>query len=302
MMASAASSSPTILLNITHTTTGATGIGTATGLPAGVSASWANNTITISGRPTQVGIFNYRIPLIGGCGSVLAEGRLVVVPLGAPCPGFDKITDIDGNIYNTTQIGTQCWMKENVRVTRYNDGTLIPLDETGGASGTGGGQSWSVRNTGARTIYGQNTSSLKIFGYLYNWYAAKGIAAPGGTSLKNLCPTGWHVPTDAEWTSLSTFLGGEAIAGGKMKSVGTALWSTPNTGATNESGFTGLPGGLRAENGAFRFRLFYGLFWSSTEFDSGNAWNRTLNSGNSGLESEIFDDKRPGYSIRCLKD
>jgi uncharacterized protein (TIGR02145 family) len=169
------------------------------------------------------------------------------------------ISDIDGNVYNTIAIGNQCWTKENLRVTKYNDGTLIPLDNSGGTSGSSTGQTWGSRTAGARTIYAHSQVNLSSYGYLYNWYAARGIATSG--SNKELCPVGWHVPSDYEWASLSTYLGGVNVADGKMKSTGTTLWTFPNTEATNESGFSAFPGGSRV-NSTFQGIRNSSNFWS----------------------------------------
>jgi uncharacterized protein (TIGR02145 family) len=198
------------------------------------------------------------------------------------------------------QIGTQCWTKENLRVTKYSDGTNIPLDNSGGTAGNVLGQTWSSRTIGARTIYLHSQSNLTTYGYLYNWYAAKGITT-GSTSLKNLCPTGWHVPTDGEWDTLTNYLEGENVAGGKMKSTGTTLWASPNTGATNQSGFTGLPGGYRSSSGGFILLGTVGVWWSSSENGSNNAWGLLL-SNSSGNVKRDFDFKAFGLSVRCLRD
>ncbi|MFN6072835.1 MAG: fibrobacter succinogenes major paralogous domain-containing protein, partial [Bacteroidota bacterium] len=174
------------------------------------------------------------------------------VPAFSPCG--TTISDIDGNSYNTVLIGAQCWTKENLRVRRYNstnpdlNGRSILFDASGGSGGAS--DTWKNLTIGAHTIYANDStttpSNRTKYGYLYNWYAAKGIYTTGNiasTDTLNICPSGWHVPTDAEWTTLTTELGGESVAGGKMKSIGTAYWNSPNTGATNESGFSALPGG-----------------------------------------------------------
>jgi uncharacterized protein (TIGR02145 family) len=221
------------------------------------------------------------------------------IVMGIPCPGTPTVKDIDGNTYNTVQIGTQCWTKENLRVTKYRDGSVIPLDESGGTSGNGTGQTWSSRTTGARTVYAHSVANLSTYGYLYNWYAV--------ADSKGLCPSGWHVPSDSEWTTLTTYLGGESVAGGKMKSTGTTLWNSPNTGATNESSFSAFPGGFRNRDGSFGYEILihYGaFFWSSTEYYSG-ALNRNLYSYRSsvnGIDNFFNGDKLLGASIRCLKD
>jgi uncharacterized protein (TIGR02145 family) len=290
--AGAASSTPTptvntLMTNITHTTTSATGIGTASGLPAGVTATWASNVITISGTPTATGTFTYTIPLTGtSCSGVNATGTITV---SAACGSVTSVTDVDGNIYKTVAIGTQIWMAENLKVTKYKDGVTAIPDETSG--------SWSTLTTGALTNYTGATgipsgqTYFSTYGYLYNWYA---VNNPNG-----LCPLGWHVPTDVEWTTLFTYLGGESVAGGKMKST-SSLWNSFNTGADNSSCFTGLPGGWREEN-AFYSVSFGSLFWSATENDSGTAFNLNPNRNN-GSANRGNSNKKWGGSVRCLKD
>jgi uncharacterized protein (TIGR02145 family) len=215
------------------------------------------------------------------------------------CPGLPSITDIDGNIYNTVQIGTQCWTKENLKVTKYNDGTLIPIDSSG--TGVNGDLTWFRRTSGARTIYAHSQANFSTYGYLYNWYAVKGIDTTGSTSYKNICPTGWHVPTDEEWDTLTTFLGGRKMAGGKMKSTGTTLWHSPNIDATNGSGFTGLPGGYRDVFGSFKDIKSGFFFWSASESGSG-PWFRYLHNSNSYVYRIYYYSKNVGASVRCLKD
>jgi uncharacterized protein (TIGR02145 family) len=226
---------------------------------------------------------------------------------GVPCPGASTVKDIDGNTYNTVQIGTQCWTKENLRVTKYNDGTTILLDSTGGTTGNGSGEKWSRLKSGVRTIYAHSQTNLAKYGYLYNGYAAKGIATAGRPANKNLCPTGWHVPTTDEWIKLVLHLGANKVAGGKMKSV--TGWNAPNSGATNESGFTGLPGGSRLKDGDFLDLGSRGVWWSSSEADnsgSGMLLNFHLRndidfiSSNGGYEYSYY--MQHGLSVRCLMD
>jgi uncharacterized protein (TIGR02145 family) len=147
-------------------------------------------------------------------------------------------------------------------------------------------------------------SNRTKYGYLYNWYAAKGIYTTGtitSTDTLNICPSGWHVPTDTEWTTLTTELGGESVAGGKMKSIGTAYWNSPNTEATNESGFSGLPGGYRFYDGSFSNIKNVAFFWSATEGNLYNAWNRDLSYGSDDFAGSATP-KSFGASVRCLKD
>jgi uncharacterized protein (TIGR02145 family) len=213
--------------------------------------------------------------------------------MGIPCSGTPTVKDIDGNLYNTVQIGAQCWTKENLRVTKYRDGSIIPLDESGGVEGNGSGQTWSSRKAGAKTVYEHSATNLAAYGYLYNWYAV--------ADTKGLCPSGWHVPSDGEWTTLTTYLGGDRIAGGKMKSIGTTYWESPNTEATNEGGFSVLPGGYRIGNGFFSGIRFIGLFWSASEDDDNGALCRSLNEDYGDVFRDYYN-KFFGASVRCLKD
>jgi uncharacterized protein (TIGR02145 family) len=186
------------------------------------------------------------------------------------------------------------WQTTNLDVTTYRDGTPIPqvTDPT----------QWAALTTGAWCYYNNTTVNGTTYGKLYNWYAVAGIHdTDPNTPNKKLAPTGYHVPTDAEWTSLTTYLGGETIAVGKMKSTGTTLWTSPNTGATNSSGFTGLPGGYRSNNGTFYEIGGRGGWWSSSEFDARNAWHRRL-FYNNFYDSRANHYKENGFSVRCLRD
>ncbi|MBK7629085.1 MAG: fibrobacter succinogenes major paralogous domain-containing protein [Bacteroidales bacterium] len=200
------------------------------------------------------------------------------------------VTDIEGNIYNTISIGTQIWIKENLKTTKYNDGTKISkvTDNT----------AWAALTTPSFCWYSNDSVTYKAtYGALYNWYAID-VTINGG---RNVCPVGWHVPTDAQWTTLSTYLGGESIAGGKLKETGTTHWATPNNGATNETGFTALPGGARYGNGLFGGTGTYGDWWSSKEFSVINSYFINMYNDLIGLYAGN-DDKRNGFSVRCLKD
>jgi len=237
---------------------------------------------------------------------------------GVPCVTFtcgtSTVSDIDGNAYATVLIGTQCWTVTNLKVTKYDDGTAIP-DQTSISPS----RNWGTLQTGARTDYTGATgipsgqTYVSTYGYLYNWYAVKGIATAGSTTYKNICPTGWHVPTDGEWTSLiqftvptetvsATATGNQSSnAGGKLKSQGTAYWNSPNTGATNESGFSALPGGYRYRDGSFYDIRDYAFFWSATEGGSSDAWYRFLYFSDSYV-LRYGDSKSVGGCVRCLRD
>jgi uncharacterized protein (TIGR02145 family) len=225
---------------------------------------------------------------------------------GVPCVaftcGFNTVADIDGNTYNTVLIGTQCWTKENLKVTKYNDGTNIPLDASGGTTGDGAGETWSSRTTGARTVYGHDNTNLSIYGYLYNWYAV--------SDSRKICPIGWHVPTDTEWETMGDLLGGRATIAGKLKQTGTTLWTTQGPGTDNSSEFTALPGGRRQEfsNGSFSSIRNSAYFWtanpatSPSSFASGpSAFDRNPDHNN----ARLFRTNRgaaAGFSVRCIKD
>ena len=206
------------------------------------------------------------------------------------------VTDASGNTYKTITIGTQTWMAENLRSTKYSDGTTISLitDAT----------QWAANYNNNTTLpmmswynNDQATHTANKYGALYNWYAVSPIT----NGNKNVCPTGWHVPTDAEWTILIDYLGGSSAAGGKMKSTGTQYWNCPNTGATNEIGFSGLPGGVRIIDGTFGYIGENGNWWSSTETDATHAWDRYLYNTNGTADSDK-NYKEYGFSVRCLKD
>jgi uncharacterized protein (TIGR02145 family) len=215
--------------------------------------------------------------------------------VNVPCPGTPSVKDTDGNTYNTVLIGTQCWMKENLKVTKYKDGTNIPLDTTGGPNGNASGQSWSGRNMGSRTVYGHKNENLTTYGYLYNGFAT--------SDKRGICPDGWHIPTDDEWLVVTDFLGGPTVAGGKMKSTGTTFWYIPNEGASDESGFSALPGGNRDLDGKFNLNKYNAFFWSASEEGSNAAWYFYLYYY-SGISNRFFNFnvKNFGASVRCLRN
>lgn len=192
----------------------------------------------------------------------------------------------DNETYKTVKIGDQWWMAENLRATKFNDGMDIPLvtDNT----------AWLNSTTPAYCWYNNNFDTYgTIYGALYNWYAV---------NTGKLAPQGWHVPTDEEWSTLITYLGGSSLAGGKLKENGTSHWNSPNTGATNETGFTALPGGLRAVyNGGFAQVPRIGFWWSTMELDSIFAWNYFMSYYDSRIIRNRIE-KGDGLSVRCIRD
>jgi uncharacterized protein (TIGR02145 family) len=206
-----------------------------------------------------------------------------------------NVIDVDSNIYHTIKIGSQVWMQENLKTTRYNNGDIIGTTTPatlGIASETSPKYQWP--NSGD----GNDSSNVAIYGRLYTWYAV--------TDIRNVCPTGWHVPSNDEWHVLSNYLGGDTVAGGKLKESGTSHWLYPDDGATNESGFTALPGGCRwpprdeshgdrfAQPGSFAF------WWTSTEFGVIEAYGWHLQESYDWYES--WYHKAYGNSVRCIKD
>ena len=198
-----------------------------------------------------------------------------------PAPPIDSI------YYQSVKICCNSWMTKNLDVDKYRNGDPIAHVTSSSA--------WKDLTTGAYCYYANDsTTYAAIYGKLYNWYAVN--------DSRGLAPEGWHVPTDFEWTTTVECLGGGSVAGGLMKEMGTAHWSSPNTDATNLSGFAGLPGGVRnGGTGSFNFINTHGFYWSFTELDETNARSRYLDNFN----ADVFvnsNDKAFGLSVRCLMD
>lgn len=198
---------------------------------------------------------------------------------------FVTCTDADGNNYPVVKIGTQLWMAENLKTTKYRNGVALPHVPDN--------SDWSDLTTGAYCAYDNSSANSDIYGYLYNWYAA--------SDSSNIAPLGWHVPSETEWNELADYLGESSVIGGKLKSPGTDYWNFPNEGATNETGFSGLPGGARAYSGTYSYVGKVGYFWSSTSADSFGAWLYPLFYDEAGAFIG-YNGKKFGYSVRCLKD
>lgn len=194
------------------------------------------------------------------------------------------ISDFDGNIYDTVIIGSQIWMKQNLKTTHYNNGIPIPQVTDAGT--------WMSLSAGARCYYENDSATYHpVYGALYNWYVVN----------NNICPVGWHVPLEEEWLIAENVLGGSEVAGGKMKEAGTSHWEAPNTDATNSSRFTALPGGFRNANATYQFLTENGLWWTSTPVNENSAaalyfWNQF------GEVKHNPANKNYGFSIRCISN
>jgi uncharacterized protein (TIGR02145 family) len=228
-----------------------------------------------------------------------------IVTLVTPCPGTPFVYDYDGNLYHTVQIGNQCWLAENLKTTHYSDGTAIPyvFDD----------YSWSLLDANnyddAYCWYNNDNTYSEIYGGLYTWAAAMGDSAISSTSnpsgVQGICPIGWHLPSSSEWNELRVFIGG-TYSGGKLKEAGTNHWLSPNTGATNESEFTALPGGSRHYDTGVFFNIGQrGHFWSSSEETSWQAMRMRLVSNSNIMYTSYpysSEYKSNGLSVRCVKD
>lgn len=197
----------------------------------------------------------------------------------------DPVTDIDGNTYKTVRIGTQIFMAENLRTTRYNDGTDIPLVESGSA--------WRSLTTPGFCWYNNEETINKIkFGALYNGYTIDSA---------KLCPVGWHVPSREEWNQLREFLGDTLTGGAKLKEKGTEIWLAPNKGAENSSGFSAIGSGIRYFEGSFTALSNYNAIWSSTTEGINNKWYMSLYFGDETVRIGNVS-RNNGFSVRCIKD
>jgi len=198
---------------------------------------------------------------------------------------YGSVSDLEGNVYKTTTIGSQTWMAENLQSVKFTDGTAIPKVTDN--------NTWSNLTTPAYCYYSNDSVyNKKGLGPLYNWYTVPS---------NKLCPTGWHVPSDAEFLTLATSLGVDSLAGGKLKESGSLNWFIPNTYATNSTGFTAIPCGYRFYNGSYQNLGYSGNWWSSTEYSATSAkyFYLVYNKGNTGRN---FIDKQYGFSVRCIKN
>lgn len=203
--------------------------------------------------------------------------------------GKPIISDIDGNVYGIVKIGRQMWLAENLKTSRYRNGDPIPNITNE--------EKWENLVTGACCNYGNDTKNGEIYGRLYNWYAIN--------DYRTIAPIGWHVPTNDEWETLINYLGGNEVAGGKLKEAGTLHWEEPNESATNESGFSALPGSERNKYGIFNYLRLGGEWWSSTEYDDDDeAWAYYTHIVNRSSYMSMYGDgnKASGFSVRCVRD
>lgn len=223
--------------------------------------------------------------------------KIITDPLGLPCSGAATVTDYDGNVYNTVQIGNQCWLKENLKTTHYSDGT--PL-----VDGTAVGNISSDYTTKYWFVYNDSIQYKDTYGLLYTWAAAmngasSSVSNPSG--IQGVCPAGWHLPSKAEYEQLIDYLGSN-IAGGRLKEEGTSHWNAPNNDANNLSLFTGLPSGNRLSNNTFMYLRTISFSWSTTQ--DGTNWANRLSLVNNErfANSASRENRDVGLSVRCVKD
>lgn len=204
----------------------------------------------------------------------------------------------DGNVYKIITIGNQVWMAENLA---YLPSVNMVAD---GSEYAAGSYYYVYGYDGTNVADAKATDNYATYGVLYNWTAAMDGEASSTTNpsgIQGVCPAGWHLPSDAEWTELTDYLGGTSVVDGKLKETGTTHWNTPNIGATNETGFTALPGGTRFPNGPFNYIGNLGYWWSATDYDATNAWSRFMNYSYSNVIRSYYG-KVLGFSVRCVRD
>jgi uncharacterized protein (TIGR02145 family)/uncharacterized repeat protein (TIGR02059 family) len=246
-------------------------------VPALPNIITGNNTIIVSASIaglTPGTTYYFRVKAVNSGGTSYGENTYFTT----------SFNDNDGNVYHAQIIGTQVWMKENLKTTKYNDNSSIP--------NVTDNSTWAALTTPAYCWYNNDYATYKAtYGALYNWYTV---------NTGKLCPQGWHMPTDADWTTLTDYLGGISVAGGSLKEAGTTHWNSPNTGASNYSGFTALPGGYH-DNVGFASIGLTTDFWSTTEYDPVYSMGRDLRWDNNGVTRTHWI-KNDGFSVRCLRD
>ncbi len=258
------------------------GTGLTVSATAGIAVTGAHAPLRISNL-TDATTYSFAVSAVNEGGESELSAPLSV----APSSNFAvaAVTDTDGNVYLVDTIGSQVWMVENLKTTRFNDGTPIPL--------VTGDVPWTALVTPGYCWSGNDSSTnKKTYGALYNWYAVH---------TGKLAPKGWHVASDSDWGVLVGYLGGDSKAGAPLKEAGMQHWLTPNAGATNMTGFSALPGGFRYDFGAFATIGSYGHWWSSTAFLDSDSWCRFMDSGTSAVtRSNMY--KNYGLSVRCVHD
>jgi uncharacterized protein (TIGR02145 family) len=267
-------------------------------VPYALFSKEVKSSVSATGDTLYIGTQPYIIPAISSANNTNNQSGSMIHTCGADSVhnlnlNYGNLTDQEGNVYKTIAIGNQVWMAENLKTSIFRNGESIP-NVTDNAQ-------WAGLSTSAWCYYNNNSQFECPYGKLYNWYTA--------TDSRNVCPTGWHVPTDDEWSILINHLdlnanGGDNFfnsAGGKMKSRGVHYWLSPNQQATNVSGFSGLPGALRDAAAEFYNNLFQGLWWSSSEYLPPIAWCRSL-SYHTGACYRLTNNDTYGLSIRCLRD
>ncbi len=267
-------------------------------VPYALYTNDVSSSVSIAGDTLFIGSQSYIIPGISSANNGGGQTGITAHTCGAtnvhnPAKTYGTMTDQQGNVYRTIVIGNQEWMAENLKTSIYRNGDAIPNVTN---------SQWFGLSNGALCNYNNEIANDCPLGKLYNWFAV--------ADTRNLCPNGWHVPTNSEWNNLveqldpnaNTLVYGvqSSIAGGKLKSTETINWLAPNVSANNESGFSALGAGGRYFNGFFDIRN-YGIFWSSTLVDSGSAWSRFIYSNNGDI-AKSTNLKQDGFSVRCLKD
>jgi len=240
-----------------------------------------NVTANLSGL-SKGAEYHYRVKATNELGSIISNDMTFTT--------LSPISDIDGNVYEILTIGSQVWMAENLKTTKYRNGDPIP--------NVSDSLIWNHLLTGAYCDYDNNPSNSIIYGRLYNWYTVD--------DPRNLCPSGWHSAKASEWSALLTFLGWDNNTGNKLKEPGITHWNYPNNGATNESGFTGLPGGLRAPQGFIQI-INTAVWWTARD----SWWNENTapssvflfyDRSDFGFIGTSIKGKIDGESVRCIRD
>ncbi len=229
--------------------------------------------------------YYYRVRAVNDYGTGISSNIITTTTAN------EVVTDADGNVYTYVTIGTQQWIVENLRTTKYRDGS--PITEVQNAV------AWAALITEGYCAYDNDPLNIPDYGLLYNWYAVDHGNLVAGADL---APAGWRVPSDADFNTLIAFLGGSAIAGGKLKEIGLAHWATPNTGASDDYGFNALPSGYRTSGGSFFDIYNYKDSWASTELDATRAWGALIGYNTIALTMISINNKKFGFSVRMMRD